>query len=100
MKKRVVLVLAVLLRFALPEVTRAQGFPTAMQKIYMDQSHCLTSADMRSEKDTLWGNPHGTTASTVTLKVVSCEQSSTQAVSPFRFLPRSLAEQMKGEHGN
>jgi hypothetical protein len=49
MKKRVVLVLAVL--FALPQATHAQGFPTAMQKVYRDESHCLTRADMRSDKD-------------------------------------------------
>ena len=51
MKRRMVFVLAVALRLALPQVTRAQNWPTAMDKVYMDESHCLTSSDLRGDKD-------------------------------------------------
>jgi hypothetical protein len=34
-----------------PAVPRAQGWPSAMQKVYMDESHCLINPEIRSDKD-------------------------------------------------
>jgi hypothetical protein len=50
-KKRIVLVLVVVLRLALPHTTRAQDWATALDKIYMDESHCLVAPEIRSDKD-------------------------------------------------
>jgi len=51
MKKPTVLALAVVMQLALPHTTRAQGWMPAMDKLYQDESHCLTSPEIRSDKD-------------------------------------------------
>ena len=53
MKKRIVLVsvVVVVLGLALPHMTRAQDWATALDKIYMDESHCLVAPEIRNDKD-------------------------------------------------
>jgi hypothetical protein len=34
-----------------PALQHAQDWPTAMQKVYMDESHCLTSPEIRNDHD-------------------------------------------------
>ena len=53
MKSRTVLILALGAQLlAFPPATHAQaGLTSPMDKVYMDESHCLTAADIRSDND-------------------------------------------------
>jgi hypothetical protein len=51
LNKRIVLGSVVALWLALPHMTRAQDWPTALHKIYKDEAHCLVPTEIRGEKD-------------------------------------------------
>jgi hypothetical protein len=51
MKKPTVLALPVVTLLTLPHAARTQGWMSAMDKLYQDESHCLTSPEIRSDKD-------------------------------------------------
>ncbi len=50
MKKPIIFVLVVL-ALSFPHTTRPQDWATAMDKVYADESHCLTLPEIRSDKD-------------------------------------------------
>lgn len=51
MQRRSLLLWAVVLALGVASPVLAQVWPTDMDKVYKDESHCLTSADMRGERD-------------------------------------------------
>lgn len=49
--KKLIAFMVVAFSLSFPNATRAQGWMTTMDKLYADESHCLTSPEIRSNKD-------------------------------------------------